>query len=350
MAGLTRRENGVYYVIFYHEGRKHRRSLMTSKLSEAKRLVREIEQQLRSGAHKANSSTPGITLAELWVKYEAWAVKQLSPQTVNLRRRYWREIEALAPTAAECTPQLLGDFLDSKEVAGNGRTVNGIKKHMSAVWSTCMRKGWIAGSNPWAQVERRREEPKEFVILTTEQIEALLEAAEVQGQDMHLFVALGVLAGLRYAEIDAARWSWIRWPEREGEQGTLTVTAGHGFRPKSGRNRTIPINSRLLAVLERYRQPSGYMVRPSAPVPTTSGNRYRWNAEKHAFPRVAQAAGLGDLNLSPKRLRESFTSRLVQSGVSIYKASKWLGHASVETTAQHYAKIGEMDTDIEKIF
>jgi len=47
--------------------------------------------------------------------------------------------------------------------------------------------------------------------------------------------------------------------------------------------------------------------------------------------------------------RHTFSSRLVQQGISLYKVSKWLGHSDFKTT-QIYAHFAPVyDNDIEKL-
>ena len=48
-------------------------------------------------------------------------------------------------------------------------------------------------------------------------------------------------------------------------------------------------------------------------------------------------------------LRRTFGLNLIKQGMSIYKVSKLLGHASVKTTEQHYAPLLTVDIEDFKL-
>ena len=72
-----------------------------------------------------------------------------------------------------------------------------------------------------------------------------------------------------------------------------------------------------------------------------------WNYSKnyvcHKFKKEVRRLGIKDARFHD--LRRTFGYNLIKQGMTIYKVSKLLGHASVRTTEQHYAPL--MTTEIE---
>jgi integrase len=64
----------------------------------------------------------------------------------------------------------------------------------------------------------------------------------------------------------------------------------------------------------------------------------------HKFKKECRKLGIKDARFHD--LRRTFGYNLVRQGMSIYKVSKLLGHASVRTTERHYAPL--LTTDIEE--
>ncbi len=73
-----------------------------------------------------------------------------------------------------------------------------------------------------------------------------------------------------------------------------------------------------------------------------------WNYSKdfvsHKFKKECRKLGIKDARFHD--LRRTFGYNLIKQGMSIYKVSKLLGHASVKTTEKHYAPL--LTTDIEE--
>jgi len=66
--------------------------------------------------------------------------------------------------------------------------------------------------------------------------------------------------------------------------------------------------------------------------------------------KVMKDAGLSGVQATPKGLRHAFGVSAVQSGVSLNMVQKWMGHASIETTAIYTNAIGPEELSIAKGF
>jgi site-specific recombinase XerD len=107
------------------------------------------------------------------------------------------------------------------------------------------------------------------------------------------------------------------------------------------------LNSRLRGILQEYQSdnPAEFIVYPNMPEKDGAETSYRVDFTE-AFRTVVTTAGLADV--TPHVLRHTFASQLAIAGVSIFKISAWLGHASVVTT-QIYAHLSPDDDDINRL-
>jgi len=120
--------------------------------------------------------------------------------------------------------------------------------------------------------------------------------------------------------------------------------------PKSGKQRTIPLNAaaeKALREIAELRQPGGkVVVRASAPleqrlVLTSQSRAYlRPSVFRRALDQACRAAGLREV--TPHILRHSFASHLAMAGVDMLTIARLMGHQSVTTTMRysHLAKEG----------
>jgi integrase len=176
--------------------------------------------------------------------------------------------------------------------------------------------------------------------LEQDEIERLLATAKAYSVDLYLFTALGVYAGLRKNELINARWGWINFNGR----GLVNVQEGAGFKTKSGNARSVPLSSKLRAILEPFRSDdkNRFIVYPDKQV-KDNDLLYRVDLTV-VFRTVCKNAGLDDV--SPHTLRHTFASQLAIANVSLFKIGMWLGHSNPQTTAI-YSHLGDDDGAID---
>lgn len=135
--------------------------------------------------------------------------------------------------------------------------------------------------------------------------------------------------GCRRGEIHNLRWNCIDFIEQ-------TITIGdNDFQTKSRQQRVIPMSKTLYKILKAYSKSRKKAITKNSYVFTKSnGFRYCEDAASKYFKKMVQGLGL-DENLTFHSLRHSFASHLVQSGVSLYKVQKLLGHSSIKVTERY---------------
>ncbi len=355
MASLYRRGK-TWWIKISDKGVVRRFSLRTRDAGLARRLLTDIEYAVsmqriseRIGRFPLNEtvspSTPTpntspreqVTAVQAWGEYTQWATGNLRPASLNRVKVSWAVFQERFPTKyiADINPSRLEEFKAALAKEGfKPKTVAGRLGDIAAILGRMTRLG-LLDVNP-AKGVRLPEVPKRPPrFLTEEQADALLAAAHAHSQDVFLFCALCLYAGLRKNEAINARWEWVDWTAR-----TLTVQPGECFLLKDRDTRTIPLSDRLAAILTDYRKPEGYILAPgNAPV---AGRQYRVRGQR-AFEAVTCKAGVPWC--TPHTLRHTFASRLAQRGVSLFKIQTWLGHSDSSTT-QIYAHLAAYDADV----
>lgn len=154
--------------------------------------------------------------------------------------------------------------------------------------------------------------------LEPEEVQALLRCApHVQAA---LVMLLGWRGGLRISEalaLEAADLSL------EGDLPTLRIRQGKG-----GRSRLVPVHPELGAAV---RTAIAYSGQKGRLVETSRSTAWRWVKEA-----LARAVELGTIpagrHVGTHTLRHSAARHWLASGVPINIVSRWLGHASLQTT------------------
>jgi integrase len=185
------------------------------------------------------------------------------------------------------------------------------------------RKWRIPGvkENPTAGIALAPDVSRER-FLSLEEAQRLIASIEQdENQVAANAILLLLLTGARRNEITHAKWEHVDWNRK-----SLLVPLS-----KSGKPRTIALNSAAISLLQKIRQDAqGPYIFPSPVTQRPSPSLY--------FPweRIRVRANLADLRLHD--LRHSFASFLVNNGVSLYVVQGLLGHGNARYT-QRYAHL-----------
>lgn len=198
-----------------------------------------------------------------------------------------------------------------------------VLSQLATLLSTAVRWNLIDKA-PEIEVPRWADPQMEFYDFA--EWEALIDGAQRAGAMVRAAILLGGDAGLRRGEIVALEGSdvdrravTVRRNEWEGEVGT----------PKSGKERRVPLTSRLAQAVEEIRHLRGPRLLWQAngePVKVTTLQSWMEVATKRA-------------GLPPSRnlhkLRHTFCSHLAMRGVPPKVIQEWAGHASLTTTMRY---------------
>ncbi len=253
--------------------------------------------------------------------------------------KLFQDVHPNISTLKAIKPEHIETFKAALAKGHKPRTPNEALGALRALVSRAIRLGLYSGPNPFTGVEMLPDRRKAPEWLSAEQMESVMDAATKHSRNALFFFGLCIFAGLRKMEAIMTRWEWI-----DLQAGLLHVRGSEDFFIKDGEDRTIPLHSRLRAILEPYHESEGYLIAPEKL--KLGKHRYRFEISK-TFTAVTKAAGVHPW-CHPHILRHTFASQLVSAGVELYKVSKWLGHADFATT-QIYAHLRPQDPDIERL-
>jgi site-specific recombinase XerD len=125
----------------------------------------------------------------------------------------------------------------------------------------------------------------------------------------------------------------LQWRDIDFERNLISVNPKNDFTPKNGKRRTAPLHPQLrefLLSLEHFDH--NYIVC------SKDGRRISQCMIRRRLRQVFDSCGLK--HMSYHKIRHTFASHLVDSGVSLYKVQNLLGHSSVSTT-QIYSHLSQ---------
>ena len=141
---------------------------------------------------------------------------------------------------------------------------------------------------------------------------------EPKADPYHLLFAVLVYTGLRFQEAAHLRWQDVDWSGR-----VVLVQLAAGARVKRQRERLIPLQDELAAILEPIKKPSGHLFRGKT-----------WNPTR-GFQAFLGRAGVAVEGRSPHSLRHTFAGIMTATGLPGPLLSAYLGHTSAATTMEY---------------
>ncbi|HOE11969.1 MAG TPA: site-specific integrase [bacterium] len=210
-------------------------------------------------------------------------------------------------------------------------TVNRIVSILSCVYTFAIDHDMIdAQWKPY--IKRLKEDRPPIRWFRDDEVRALFEVAPQLGDDVALFVHLGIQAGLRLMEILSLRYIDI---DRTHGQIIISQHEDDGFKPKSRQERRIPVHPDLWPYLNKI-QCGRYF--PPGPKGIPQGNQYRvkfdgpWND-------LMRCAGI-EVHASPHAMRHTFGTWLARNGCSAFEIQQLMGHSSVAVSERYIHLVG----------
>ncbi len=221
-----------------------------------------------------------------------------------------------SPLATEFNAQLFtiyrskhldGQFARTKRISKvSPHTMNLEQAYFLAVFNELKRLGEWSSPNPIENVRQFRTDETKMAHLTGEQIERLLvECRNSSAKDLAMIVKICLSTGVRWGEAEKLRRSKI-------SAGKITFV-----KTKGKRNRTIPIDSNLLAELTKK---VGALFSP-------------------CYYAFRNELGRSEIELPPGQLthvlRHTFASHFMINGGNILVTQRILGHTDIKMTMRY---------------
>src|SRR5579863_1040441 len=320
--GLYKRGK-VWWMTFTYNGRQIRRSTETADRRLAEAIEAKIKVKIIEGHYFETLEEKERTFSELMERFEReHVVKNASQRSV---RGYIKNLLPLfgPRTLAEITPKLIVQYKAKRYADGVGpAAINRELSTMRKAFNLAIREWEWCRDNPVSRVSREKENNRRDRWLSYDEEAVLLAASATWLREIIIFA---LHTGMRMGEILALTWNGVDLFRR-----TVTV-----FRSKNGERRTIPINETVLTLLKgrsKVRALRNDLVFYGKACTPIDGHNLR-----RAFRTALKKTTIENFRFHD--LRHTFATRLVQSGVDLYKVQRLLGHKSPLMTqryAHHY--------------
>lgn len=143
---------------------------------------------------------------------------------------------------------------------------------------------------------------------------------------------------------------FLEWRAIDLERRTVSVIHTERFKPKGGRERTIPLIGRALQVARRRHEerasddPRAFVFRGA------KGGQFNADHVSRRFKTYRERAELPEV-INFHSLRHTFASWWVQRGGDLYRLKKVMGHKRIETTMQcAHLRQESLRKEMERLF
>lgn len=305
----------LWWIDYYHEGRRQRECVGTSKTIAEKALaVRKAEVLQGRYNFKGRLRSPVFeSLAEKYLEYSKANKKPSSflrdvASLKNLKPFFkGRKLEHISVYMIEQYKQ--GRVKEVKPATLN-REILCLKR----MYTLAVEWG-LASMSPAATVKLLKETPKKERILCGEEEERLFLAC--RGMPKAIIMCL-LNTGMRLRECLDLRWENVSLRERY-------IVVEH---TKNNRIRKIPINDTLMGLFRRLEEKAEWVF----PSPETR-RPYTSTGFRTSFDRIVCRAGIK--GVTPHDLRHSFCTRLVTRGCDLATLRDILGHSSLAMVSRY---------------
>jgi len=339
MSSLLKHKSGIYYVVYFVNGKRIWRSLRTRNLQSAQNLFSARKDEFKSPATKPAEPTPGnVTLQQAVIEYLSYVQTNFSTATFKDYTSVTKVVSKyFGPQTLVCdiSNRSIEKYKEQKHRPGlSPHTVNHDLRCLKAFFNRLIL--WeIIEKNPCKGVKQIRVDETIRPYLSKTDLSALME--HTKGTFLYDIILFAVSTGMRIGEIVNLTWDVVDLCQKK-----IVVKNGTGFRTKSGKIRVVPINSTVEKILEGSPNREGYVFK-------YNGEQIRVLFLSKKFKAAIRACKL-DEKLHFHSLRHTCGSYLVEQGVSLYHVQQLLGHSSPMVT-QIYAHLGasQLLSSVEKI-
>lgn len=298
---------GKYAAVRSKDGKTERVSLRTANLDEAKR-------RLKDWTAKPTGETVGELVDAYLDDKDKTAIR-----AVDLRGA-WKQAKDtfghLRPD--QITRDLCRIYRDKRYAAG--RKPNTVRKELEVVRAALnFHKRGAA-----AVFELPPPPPPKERYLSRTEARALLKGAR-RFPHVRAFIALSLATGARQSALLELTWERVDFARRR-----ITLPLGDADDEQRKRRATVPMNKRAYRYLRVLSEAK------------TCDHVIEWGGHrvlsiKKGFKAAADRGGLADV--SPHILRHTAASWMAESGVDMFRISRYLGHSDTKVTERRYAKL-----------
>ncbi len=327
---LLKRSNGVYYILYYSNGRQRWKSTGATTKPEALRALVNFKQLFEARLKSVSFEQ---------FSHQILVSCDIAPRTVERYKSIFKTFTPFLRGAYvnEVTPETIDAYKAKRLREISPVSVNVELRMLKAAFSTAKR--WrMTAQNPFEGVSFARVPEQAPLALSREDFQRLL--ACIRENWLKELVVFAVNTGMRRGEILNLRWQDVDLARR-----TLTIQTRENFKTKHGRRRVVPVNDVAYNVLASRHGKS-----PSEYVFELNDKKISESTVTHKFKACVRAANLTNPKVRFHSLRHTFATNLLRAGESIHIVQRILGHSSVMVT-EGYSGIAasELHSAVNKI-
>lgn len=331
MPTLTKDKTGSFFIVYSVDGKRKWKSLFTKDPSEAKDRFKQCP---KSFAKYSLSTTifkknPETTLVDAENEFLDYARANLAINTVKHYQYTFKSFNAIIgnPLVNEIDIRMIERYKSQRAAVIEKVSVNIQYRCIKAFFNRLV--DWdVIKESPCKRVKPFRLPDVMPAYLSFEDFEKLLRSTKAH--PLHNIILLAGMTGLRRSEIVNLKWEDVDFTKR-----LLIVRNCDTFTTKTGKIRSVPLNSTVYNLLESLPKASQYVF------PGDRGGRYNPNFLTERFREIVQKNNF-DRKLHFHSLRHTFATFLVTKSVSLYHVQKLLGHSNPRIT-QIYAHLSNND-------
>ena len=207
------------------------------------------------------------------------------------------------------------------------RITNATINERLAVLRTCLATAhaWGLLTSPPPIIRPLKPRPRHTDFLSEEETSLLLSHSNGLVRELILTT---LRTGMRQGELKALQWTSIDWQNRSlAIRHSLSDASRELDSPKSNRERHIPLDAEVYAILFARKKREGFVFTD------LRGQPFRWTSLNRILQKACAAAGLRKITWHV--LRHTFATQLSMQGVPLNTVQTLLGHSEITTTMRY---------------
>ena len=320
---------------------------------EAKEWGDATETDIRQGKHFPHLKAAKTTFATLVDRYETSVLKDAKAKLQLGQRQHlaWWSERFVGKTLAEITPDVIAEARDElaaekftrgkphtdkktgevrqpAEYTRSAATVNKYLRTLSRVFNLAKREWKLIGSNPVADISKKKEARGRTRFLSDDERDRLLKACgESSWPALRVLVLLALTTGARRGELIGLKWDDVDLKVGDdGKAGRVLVRES-----KNGEQRTLPLAGKALEALRALKLQGSARSEWVFPQPSGFPGHFEY-FDAHWYAAV-EAAGLKDFRFHD--LRHTTASMLAAQGASLLEIADVLGHRTLSMVKRY---------------
>ena len=319
---FKRNGSDVWSTSFRYKGKRIQQSLDTKNKKLAQAIEAKIRTEVVEGTYFEKRIGHNKSFNALMDKFMNEYAPTVSENMQSAYKCYLKNLSKYFGDSQLGTikPKLIAGYKVHRRNHGvSPSTINRELYMLSKAFNLAVKEWEWLNENPVAKVPNEKENSERDRWLTEEEEGKILANSPVRIREIVVFL---LNTGLRIEECLSLEWSRVNLLRK-----TILIQ-----KTKSGRPKTLPLNATALEVLNQ--RSTVKSIKNDYVFLSCNGRKIFQNAFRKSFYRVLKKVGIE--NFCIHDLRHTFTTRLAQSGVDLYKISKLLGHKDIKMT-QRYA-------------